>query len=118
MPFSKTILSGSSAGKQIIIGATMSPGTVIHTAISGSGADNMDEVYIYAANNDAVDRDLTIEWGETGGTGGSTVSVPALSGYVLVIPGFVLQDSNVVRGYSETGGKVVINGYVNRITDV
>ncbi len=115
MGFSKGILSESVDGRQILVSATGSTGTTLHSAIAGTGFNNLDEIYIYAANNDSTDTDLTIQWGGTGPAHSSTLSVPALSGFVLVVPGFVLQNGGVISAYASTSDKIVVNGYVNRI---
>ena len=59
--YTKAILSGSTDGKQILVTATTSSGTTIHTAVSGT--TNIDEVWLYATNNDTASVNLTILWG-------------------------------------------------------
>jgi hypothetical protein len=62
--YSKTTLSGSTNGRQIKVVATASAGTLIHTA----HATALDEIWLYAVNDTATDRLLTIQWGGTTAT--------------------------------------------------
>ena len=111
--FSKVVLSGSTNGRQVKVVATATPGTLVHTA----SATALDEIWLWAVNSDTTARKLTIEWG------GVTVpddlievTIPAESGYLLVIPGTSLTNSLVVRAWAATASVVLVNGYVNRIT--
>jgi len=113
--FSKRKLSGSTDGKQIKVAATATPGTTIHTAVTGT--TDLDEIYLWAFNSDTVDRTLTIEWGETTAPDGNIVmTIPAKSGYILVVPGLLLQNGLLVRAFASSANVVIINGFVNRIT--
>lgn len=110
--FTKLKLSGSTDGKQIKVAATATAGTTIHTA----HASALDEIWLYAVNSDTTARKLTIEWGEaTAPDGNVEVTIPAESGYMLVIPGLVLTNSLVVKAFAATANVILINGYVNRI---
>ncbi len=110
--FTKLKLSGSTDGKQIKVVATATAGTTIHTA----HATSLDEVWLWAVNSDTTARKLTIEWGEaTAPDGNVEVTIPAESGYMLVIPGMVLTNSLVVKAFAATTNVILINGYVNRI---
>jgi len=111
--FSKVKLSGSTDGKQIKVAATATAGTTIHTA----HATALDEIWLWAVNSDSTARKLTIEWGEaTAPDGNIEVTIPAESGYLLVVPGMILTNSLVVKAFAATANVVCINGYVNRIT--
>lgn len=111
--FSKQLLSGSTDGKQIKVVATATAGTTIHTA----HATAKDEIWLWAVNSDTTARKLTIEWGEaTAPDGNVEVTIPAESGYLLVIPGMILTNSLVVKAFAATANVILINGYVNRIT--
>ena len=113
--YSKQLLSGSTNGKQIKVVATATAGTTIHTATSGTS--NIDEIWLYAVNSDTTARKLTIEWGEaTAPDGNIEVTIAPEDGYVLIVPGLVLQNSLVVRAFAATASVILINGYVNRIT--
>ncbi len=111
--FSKVKLSGSTDGKQIKVVATATAGTTIHTA----SATALDEIWIWSVNSSSSAVKLTIEWGEaTAPDGNVEVTIPAESGYMLVIPGMVLTNSLVVKAFAATTNVILINGYVNRIT--
>jgi hypothetical protein len=113
--YSKQLLSGSTNGKQIKVVQTATAGTTIHTAVSGTS--DFDEIWLYAVNSDTTARKLTIEWGEaTAPDGNIEVTIAPEDGYVLVVPGLVLQNSLVVKAFAATANVILINGYVNRIT--
>ena len=111
--FSKLKLSGSTDGKQIKVAATATAGTTIHT----SHATALDEVWLFAVNSDTTARKLTIEWGEaTAPDGNIEVTIPAESGYLMVVPGLVLTNSLVVKAFAATANVILVNGYCNRIS--
>ena len=113
--YSKVLLSGCTNGKQIKVVQTATAGTTIHTATSGS--TNLDEIWLYAVNSSSSAVKPTIEWGEaTAHDGNIEVTVPAEDGYMLVVPGLLLQNSLVVKAFAATANVILINGYVNRIT--
>jgi hypothetical protein len=113
--FSKLLLSGSTNGKGILVAATATAGTVIHTAVAGTSS--FDEVWLYAHNTSASAVKLTLEWGGTAGPNDHIeISVPSEgTGLVLVSPGILLQNGLVVRAFAGTGNVLNIFGYVNRI---
>jgi len=112
--YSKELLSGSTQGKQIKVVQTATAGTLIHTAVSGT--TDLDEIWLYAVNSSASAVKLTIEWGEaTAPDGNIEVTVPAEDGYMLVVPGLLLQNGLTVRAFAGTANVILINGYVNRI---
>ena len=111
----RTLLSGSTNGKQIKVAATSTPGTTIHTAVSGTSS--IDEVWLWAVNSDTTDRKLTIEYGGTTDPDNLIeITIPAESGPILVCPGWQLQNSLVVKAFAATANVVTIAGYVNRIS--
>lgn len=112
--FSKQLLSGSTNGKSILVAATSTPGTTVHTAVSGTSS--FDEIWLYAQNTDTVDRLLTIEYGGTTSPNDKfIVTIAAQSGLVLVVPGLILQNSLVLKAFASATNVVTVNGYVNRI---
>lgn len=113
--FSKRCLSGSTNGKGIKVAATATPGTTIHTAVTGT--TDWDEIWIYAVNSGGAAVKLTLEWGEaTAPDGNIEVTIPGESGLVLVTPGLLLQNELVVKAFAGTADVVVLHGFVNRIT--
>jgi len=112
--FTKILLSGSTNGKAILVTATATPGTTIHTAVAGTSS--LDEIWLYAVNSSTSDVKLTIEWGEaTAPNGNIEVTIPGESGLTMVIPGLLLQNSLVVKAFASTANVICIHGYVNRI---
>lgn len=113
--YSKQLLSGSTNGTSILVAATATLGTTVHTAVSGTS--DLDEIYLYAVNSSASAVKLTIEWGEaTAPDGNIEYTVPAEDGLYLVVPGLLLQNSLVVTAFAGTANVITIHGYVNRIT--
>lgn len=115
---SKLILSGSVQGRPIQITATGSTGDVIHTTATGSTV--VDEVWLYATNNDVLQRNLTVEYGVTGSAAEISVAVPAKSGLSIVAPGLVLtgdgSTGSTITAYASATASISLVGYVNRIT--
>lgn len=114
--FTEILLSGSTNGLPIPVAATATPGTLIHTAVTGTSA--IDEVYIYASNVTSAAATLTIEFGGVTDPANHIVkalSVPANSSRVLVVQGSPINNALVVRAFSGTASAINITGYVNRI---
>ena len=116
--FAKSILSGSTDGKGILVSATSTPGTTIHTGPTNTA--HLHEVWLYAVNYDTTDRKLTIEWGgTTAGTDNIEFTVKAENGLYLIVPGLIIKGNAsalVVRAFAATGTAIVVHGYVNTIT--
>jgi len=114
--FNKAKLSGSTDAKGIKVAATATPGTTVHTAVSGTTANTFDELWLWCVNTSASPVKLTIEWGETTAPDGNIeLTIPAESGLYQVIPGFILQNSLLVRAFAATTNVLVMHGYVNEI---
>jgi hypothetical protein len=114
--YSRALLSGSSGGLPIPVGATATPGTLIHTAIAGSGS--FDEVYLWASNVTAVAATLTVEWGGVADPSNLLVkaySIAANSPPMPIAVGQNLNSGVVVRAFSATANAINITGFVNRI---
>lgn len=113
----KRKLSGSTDGKAILVVATASAGTTIHTAVAGVVTGTHDEIWLYAYNSAATNVVLTIQWGGTSTPSDDVkVTVPSLSGLIALVPGLVLQNGSVVRAYAATANVVTVHGFVNAIT--
>lgn len=111
----KEVLSGSTDGKQIKISATSSGGAnTIHTA--GSGTTNKDELWVWVTNNHTSAVNLTLLLGGTASPDDEiNMSVPSKSGVYLVLPGFILQNSLILKAFAGTTNVLCISGFVNRI---
>lgn len=112
--YTKAKLSGSTNGKSIAVAATSTPGTTIHTAVSGT--TDYDEVWLWATNTDTTARKLTIEYGGTATANLIEVTIPGESGLVLVVPGLLLNNAQVIGAFAATANVVNVVGYVNAIT--
>lgn len=112
--FTKRFLSGSTNGKYISVAATATPGTAIHTSVTGTA--DMDEIFIYAINITTTARKLTLEWGDVAAGANIEYTVPAESGLYLIVPGLLLNNANAVAAFAEAASSIMIYGWVNRIT--
>ena len=112
--YSKVLLSGSTNGRPIKVSAT-SPGTLIHTAVSGSS--DIDEIYLYACNTHTSAILLTITWGGILDPDDHIeFSIPGESGLYCISPGLPLQNSLIINAHAATADKITIVGFINRIT--
>jgi uncharacterized membrane protein YjjP (DUF1212 family) len=110
--FTKVKLSGSTDGRNVLVAATASAGTTIHTA----HATALDEIWLYAVNSDTTDRKLTIEFGGTTAPNDLIEqTITAEGGLILIVPGILLTNSVLVRAFAATANVITINGFVNRI---
>lgn len=105
-------------GLGIKVAATATAGTALHTASTVS--TTIDEIWLYAVNAHTSSIKLTIEWGSaTDPDGHIEVTVLPEAGLLMVVPGLLLQGNataKVVRAFAATADKIVIHGFVNRIT--
>jgi len=112
--YTSEIASGSTDGRMIKVVATATPGTTLHTAVTGT--DDMDEVWIWAVNSDTSSRKLTIELGGTTAPDDLIeYTVPAEDGLHLIVPGIRLQNAAVVKAFAATTNVVLCAVSVNRI---
>jgi hypothetical protein len=112
--YSKELLSGSTQGKGILVAATSSAGTLLHTAVSGT--TDLDEIWLYAVNTHSADIKLTLEWGEaTEPNGNIEITVPFEEGLMLLVPGLLLQNGLTVKAFASIANEIVIHGYANKI---
>ena len=110
----KVKLSGSTKGAPIEVTATGTTGAnTIHTCDTSTGANEWDEIYLFAHSNDTSDI-LTIEYGDT-----DTLMKQNLDyneGMVPILPGTLGNNSLSVKAYKgSTGSKVYITGWVNQV---
>lgn len=113
----KRLLSGSMDGKAIKVAATATAGTAVHTAVAGTTAGTVDEVWLWAQNNHTANVVLTIEFGSADAEDNITVTIPFKSGLVPVVPGLPLQNGAVVAVFADIADVISIHGFVNTITD-
>lgn len=116
--YDKLVLSGSTDGAGILIAATSSAGTTVHTG--PTSATTLDEVWLYAVNSSTAAVKLTVEWATTTAPNGNIEqTIAAESGLILLVPGLVIKGNAtplVIRAFAATTNVVIVHGYVNRIT--
>lgn len=113
--YSKRKLSASTDGKGILVAATATPGTAIHTAVSGTA--DLDEIYLKAVNTSASAVKITVEFGGvTAPNDHIEYTVPAEDGLHLIIDGLLLHNGATVAAFAATANVLVIHGHVHRIT--
>tara|TARA_R110000868_G_scaffold275966_1_gene535614 strand:- start:636 stop:986 length:351 start_codon:yes stop_codon:yes gene_type:complete len=110
----KNKLSGSTDGLPVLVVATATVGTTIHTAVAGTS--NWDEVWIYANNSHSADVLLTLEWGGVAAKDLIQFTVPLKSGLNLIAPGLILQNGMLVTAFAGTANVIGLSGFVNSIT--
>ena len=111
--FTRVVLSGASDGKAVLVAATSTAGTTIHTAHSTS----IDEVWLWAYNSHTADVLLTIEFGgATAPDNNIKVTIPYKAGLIAVVPGLCLTNSLTVKAFAGTTNVITLSGYCNRIT--
>lgn len=115
MAYSKALLTGSTNGRMIKVAATATPGTAVHTAVSGT--TNLHEIWLFAVNSDTSIRKLTIEFGGVAAPDDLIeIRIPAESGLVEIMGGFLLQNGLLIKAFAETANVVMVGGWVNLIT--
>jgi energy-converting hydrogenase Eha subunit H len=115
----KIPFSGSTQGQAVLVVATATAGTTIHT--TGTSATVIDEVWLWLFNSTTADVVTTIEFGgATAPNQNIVLTVPFKSGLVLAVPGLPLLGSGsaslTVKAFAATASVVTVSGYVNRIT--
>jgi len=112
--FSKLPFSASVNGRGILVAATATPGTTIHTSVSGT--TSFDEIWLYATNTSSSQVKLTVEYGGTNQEDQIEITVPGESGLILIVPGLFLNNSRIIRSFAATTNDIVLHGYVNRLS--
>jgi hypothetical protein len=113
---SKQKFTNATLGRPILVGATASPGTAIHTVTTNSS--QFDEVWLYAANNNTSNVALTVEFGSNSAADQINATIPYKTGLFLIIPGIPLQGDATpptVKAYAGTTNVISISGWVNRL---
>jgi hypothetical protein len=111
---------GSGNGRGIKVVATADAGTTVHTC--SSTTTDIDELWLYCYNSSASAVVLTVELG--GNTSPDDLvqySGPPQNGYYTIIPGFPLVGAGtplVVKCYGSSANVLVVNGFINRISQI
>src|SRR3990167_4435036 len=96
--YARVLLSGSTNGREIPVAATATPGTAIHTAVSGT--TSFDELYLWASNVTATAATLTIELGGVTDPGDhivKAVNIPPNSPPIPIVTGQILNNGLLVK---------------------
>lgn len=114
----KRLLTGSTDGKPIKVTANATPGTAIHTAVSGTTAGTYDEIWLWVCSTHTVGVTLTVEFGDATAPDHSIVIfLDPKVGLVPVVPGLCLQNAATVKAFADVPNVLNISGFVNAITD-
>lgn len=112
--YSKVLLSGGTHGRNIKIGATSSPGTLVHTAVTGTSGV-YDEMWLWALNSSTSAVKVTVQFGGTTSPDDEIeVTVPGEAGPVEIVPGWPLRNGQEVRVFAGTTNVIMVNGFANR----
>lgn len=115
--FTKTILSASTDGKPVLVAATATAGTLIHTG--STSASVLHEVWLYAVNTSTTAVKLTIEYGDaTAPANNIEVTVQGEAGLTLVVPGLLIKGNATpltVKAFAGTTNVISIHGYIHTI---
>jgi hypothetical protein len=120
--YKKDFLSESDGGIPIKIGASVTPGTPIHS--TDNFPLNIDEVWLYANNSSGSAVTLTIEYGGTASPDNLiTFSLPASSSMTKIIPGMIISansnfESSNISAFASTADVVTVMGFVNKIVEI
>lgn len=114
----KRILSGTTNGRPLKLSATSTPGTLVHTAVSGTTPGMYDEIWLWAHNSSASSVTITVEFGGTSAPDDTiTTTLASKEGLVPILPGLILQNGCIVRAFAGTTNVITVVGFVNSITD-
>ena len=110
-------LSESVDGKPIVVEDDATPGTLIHTAVSGQVTGTYDRVWLYGCNNHTEVVQITIEFGDDQTSSNIIHSIEAQSGLMLLVPGLPLQNGATVNAFASVENVISLSGYVENVTD-
>lgn len=112
MTITKTFFSTVTSGQSILVAATSSPGTIIHSGVNSS--TQMEEIWLYAYNGDTASRILTVQTaGVTSVTNDTKITIPSAQGRFLILDGRLINQNALIRAYGDVTNKITIDGYVN-----
>ena len=111
--------SGSTQGQAVLVAATSSAGTTIHT--TGTSATIVDRISVWAYNAHSGDVLLTIEFGGATAPNQNIVqTITAKTGLMLVVDGLILLGNGsaalTVKAFAATTNVITLSGYVMRVT--
>jgi len=110
----KEIFSGSTNGKGVLIAATATPGTLVHTAVAGT--TDIDLVHLWASNSSVSAANITIEYGEATASANINSGTTVGAAPQKILDGIPLQNGLTIKVFASTTNVINVYGYVNRIT--
>lgn len=114
---SKQKFTNSTVGRPILVGATATPGTAIHTVTTNSS--QFEEIWLYAVNNsNSTNVSMTVEFGSNSAADQINATIPYKSGLYLIVPGIPLQGDATpptVKVFAGTTNTISVSGWVNRL---
>ena len=115
MAIQRIPFSGSTDGRGVLVAATSSPGTTIHTAQAGATDNHVDEIYAWVYNGHSGSVVVT---GQFGGTTSPNDDIKNTftnaAGLSLFVNGLQLRNGLIFKVYAATTNVIVIYGYVIR----
>jgi hypothetical protein len=114
------------AGNYVASPANTALATLLHTAVAGQTVGTFDENWLWAYNSHSADVVLTLEIGTPASapllpqyTPPNIVkqTIPLQKGVFLAIPGFILQNANVIRACASVANVISIHSFANAIVD-
>lgn len=105
---SANLLSASISGKPILVAATTTPGTPIHTPALGA----TDLITLWVTNNHTGAVGFTMQWGDSNTQ--ITQTIPAKSGWYLICDDIPLKDELTVTAIGTVANVVLVTGTVTR----
>lgn len=111
----KLKFSASTDGRPVLVTATATPGTLVHTAVASLTVGKYDEIWLWLANNNTADVQVTVEYGDAATSCNIIYTVTAKDGLKCVLPGLVLQNNNTLRIFAATGSVISAFGFVNQV---
>ena len=112
--FTKQKLSGSGTrSRPISLTTTATSGAVTIHASVGNATD-FDEIWLWATNIHTGSITLTLEVGTTD-EDQHIKAVINPSETVLVCPGLLMHDGDILKGFATVADKINVFGYVNRL---
>lgn len=112
------LILSSSAGQPVLIAATGTPGTALHS--TGISATVLDFITLIAVNTDTTARKLTVEFGGTGAGNIIEITIPPESGEIEVCYQKLLTGDGAaarnVKAFCATTNVVNVSGVVKRVS--
>ncbi len=108
-------LSTSNDGEMVLITATSTVGTTVHTATTQTSTSRYDEVWLFASNSHSAAVDLTIEIDIANtSTSKFKVSIPKDDGLFVVLPGVSVHNGKLITAFASVASVINIVGYVEQ----